>query len=178
MLAATIIFFQFLGLWCGGPMGYNQIRLEDRLAWPSGMLERMEETTGGQEKQLENQRHRAVVQTRQSEWQALVLTDAAAFVHGQLSILWLVMALSCFEVRYSIKGEVRPTDWQVVSCQIGTAMHHGWKETGQLKKKKKLSQCIRFHFEAFLCRASFLWLILFPPLPHHENNRLNSGQCP
>lgn len=93
----------------------SQIRQEDRWAWPSGMFERMEETTGGQEKQLENQRHQAVVQTRQLEWQALVLTDAAAFVHGQLSILWLVMALSCFEVRYSIKGKVQRTDrWSAV----------------------------------------------------------------
>lgn len=58
------------------------------------------------------------------------------------------------------------TDWQVVSGQIATAVHYRWKKTQTtplmfgIDSLEKVSQCIRFHFEAFLCRASFLWLLL------------------
>lgn len=51
------------------------------------MFKGMEETTGGQEEQLEKRRHQAVVQARQLDWQAPVHKDAAAFVRRQLSVL-------------------------------------------------------------------------------------------
>lgn len=86
----------------------------------------MEQPTGGQEKQLESQRNQAVIQTRQLDWQASVHKDTQAFVHGQLSILWSVMAQSFFWSKI-ISPRRGPADWHVFfSGQIETAIHQGW----------------------------------------------------
>lgn len=76
------------------------------------------------------------------------------------------------------------TDWQVVSGQIATAVHHGWKKKKSTPEVQiwdnlhKFSQsgCLRFLSVQSLHKV----LSLVPPLPpqqHHPNTRLNSLEC-
>lgn len=131
--------------------GSSRVRQVGKWTWQGGTFNRMEEPTGGQEKQLESQSNQAVVQT----WQ-LRLAGVRPQRHTGLcprtAVHPLISDGSKLFWSKIISPRQGPSGWQVfLSGQIKTAMHRGWS-----------CMCVCVFVCVYVCLLLFwskLWLL-------------------